>query len=155
MHPVRRSAWRRARTLLLIGALLMPMLVGHGLAAAQSFSDPVLWTVRLVATCEGPSGFQDAIDMHFHTLGSAKVGAPRELTPPRLRCSAEEPSTELEMFMAVPVIWHAYMLVPEAGRNAGNPTCETEGSELPTTSACPSPEGKVVLDISLAEEPTP
>ena len=155
MQLVRRLARRRARALLWIGALLLPTFIGHGLATAQSFSDPVLRMVRVVATCDGPSGFQGAIDLHFHTFGSPKVGAPREFSPPRLRCSAVEPTTELEMYMAVPMIWHAYMLVPEAGRNAGNPTCETEGSDLPTTSQCPGPEGNVILDISLVEEPTP
>ena len=104
MQLVRRLALLRVRALLLIGALLMPMLVGHGPAAAESFSDPVLRTVRLVATCDGPSGFQGAIDIHFHTFGSPTVGAPREFSPPRLRCSEEEPTTEREMYMAVPMI---------------------------------------------------
>jgi hypothetical protein len=155
MHLVKRLVWRRAGALALLVALLVPTLVGGGVASAQSFSDPVLRTVRVVATCDGPSGFQGAIEMHFHTFGSPRVGAPREISPPRMRCSAEEPTTEVEILMAVPMIWHAYMLAPEAGRNAGNPTCEAEGSDLPTTSQCPAPEGSVSLDIALVEEPTP
>lgn len=155
MHLVGRLAWLPASALLWIVALLLPMLVTHRPAAAQSFSDPVLRMVRVVATCDGPSGFRGAIDIHFHTFGSPTVGAPRQFSPPRLRCSAEEPTTELELYMAVPMIWHAYMLVPEAGRNAESPTCEAEGSDVPMTRQCSVPEGKVILDISLVEEPTP
>ena len=99
-----------------IGLLLIATTfgVGSGVTSAQTFSDPVMRTVRVVATCEGPSGFSGSVDLHFHTFGSANVGPPREITPPPMRCTGDEPVTEVEIFLAVPMIWHAYVRVSDS-----------------------------------------
>ena len=114
--------------------ILMWLLVGPGLASAQTFSDPVMRTLRVVATCNGPAGSSGAVELHFHAFGSAKVGPPREIPPSPMRCTSEEPATEAEIFLAVPAIWHAYIRVPDGDSATLSEICEVEGSDLPAVS---------------------
>lgn len=148
-----RKAVKYLRT---IGAILalIGALVGasSGAASAQTFSDPVMRTVRVVATCEGMSGFSGSVEIHFHTFGSVTIGPPREISPPPMRCTRDEPVTEVEIFAAVPMIWHAYVNVLDASSPRSMRTCEIEGQTLPASTHCPAEEGAVMLDIAEVPE---
>jgi len=73
------------------------------------------------------------------------VGAPREISPPPLRCSTDEPSAEFVVALAIPPIWHVYLtpMTPD-----GSPTCEAEGTTLPARERCGGPTAAVGIEIS-------
>ena len=123
-----------------------------GTASAQTFNDPVMRIVRVVATCEGPTTFGASVALHFHTFGSPTVGRPREISPPPLLCTSEEPSVELAMYLAVPMIWHAYVHAPDGLGSESRQICEVEGQGLPTANRCPASDGAVTFDIAEVPE---
>lgn len=126
--------------------------VGSSVTSAQTFSDPVMRTIRVVATCDGPAGSSGAVDLHFHTFGSVKVGPPREVSPPTLRCRGDEPVAEVMAYLAVPMIWHAYLRVPDGNSPTASETCEVEGSDLPAVSHCPGLDATLMLEIAEVSE---
>ena len=143
--------------LALIGALVGAF---SAEASAQTFNDPVMRTVRVVATCEGMSGFSGSVEVHFHTFGSVTVGPPREISPPPMRCTGDEPVTEVEVYVAVPGIWHAYIRVPDTVDPTLGETCEVEGSTLPASNRCPITGSALTLELAEvpeegASDPTP
>lgn len=123
-----------------------------GTASAQTFNDPVMRIVRIVATCEGPTTFGASVGLHFHTFGSPTVGRAREIPPPPLRCTSEEPSVELAMYLAVPMIWHVYVRATDGLGSEPRQICAVEGQDLPTANRCPESDGAVTFDIAEVPE---
>jgi hypothetical protein len=116
----------RAFGLALAAALLLPRPVA---TSAQTFADPAPGWVRVVLRCDGPELVGGEARFHFHSFGGARVGPPREVAPPPLRCSPDEPTAEVSLLLAIPPIWHVYLTPSTASgtraRSAGSPGAGT------------------------------
>jgi hypothetical protein len=116
-------------------------------AAAQTFADPAMGWLQVALRCDGTSLTSGQAEFHFHGFGGPRVGAPREVSPPPLRCTPDDPVLEFAVYVAIPPIWHVYLTPTTL---AGSTMCEVDGTTLPASERCGDPDDGVTIEIAIA-----